>query len=74
MKYYLVVLKSDSQSVTAYTTQDGALAAFHHEMEYAITAHIATTCIVTDTYGSQIKAPERFDPPVPIAEETHEPN
>lgn len=62
MKYYLVIIKADSQAINVYDSQDAALSAFHSEMAYAYNAHINTTCIVTDTYGSQIKR-ERYESP-----------
>ena len=55
MKYYLITIKQDSQSINAYNTQNAALAAFHTEMAYAYNSGIETTCIVTDKYGSQNK-------------------
>lgn len=63
MKYYVIIIKADSQAINAYDNQDAALSAFHGEMAYAYNAKIETTCIVTDTYGSQVKR-ERYEIPV----------
>lgn len=63
MKFYVIIIKADSQAINVYDNQDAALSAFHSEMAYAYNAHINTTCIVTDTYGSQIKR-ERYEIPV----------
>lgn len=69
MKYYVIIIKVDSQAINVYDSQDAALSAFHSEMAYAYNAKISTTCIVTDTYGSQIKR-ERYEIPVePVQDE-----
>lgn len=67
MKYYLITIKQDSQSINAYDTQNAALAAFHTEMAYAYNSGIETTCIVTDKFGSQNKV-GRYEVPAEPAE------
>ena len=67
MKYYNIIIKSESQAINAYETQDEAMSAFHNEMAYAYNAKVETTCIVTDSYGAQIKR-ERFALPVEVTE------
>lgn len=59
-KYYLVIIKDDSQTVYAYDDIVDATGAFHSEMAYACAQKINTTCILTETYGSQIKF-ERYE-------------
>lgn len=54
-KFYLVIIKADSQAINAYDNQDAAMVAFHNEMAYAYNAHVETTCVLTDRAGSQIK-------------------
>lgn len=65
--FYLVIIKADSQVINKYENQDSAMSALHSEMAYAYNAHIDTTCMVTDAYGSQIKR-ERYSAPSPVEE------
>lgn len=51
-KYYLVIIKTDSQAIVAIDSLDEAKANFHHEMEYAYTAKIETTCMIVDKHGN----------------------
>lgn len=61
MKFYLTTIKNDSQSITPYVDSDSAMAAYHHEMEYAYNAKIATTCYVTDNMGHFIQQPTHYE-------------
>lgn len=54
-KFYVIVMKDDSQAITGYATQNAATSAFFSEMAYAYNAGIDTTCIVCDRFGIQYK-------------------
>lgn len=58
--FYVVIMKSDSQSIVRYESQVAALAAFYTEMAYALNSGINTTCYVTDEYGRQLQR-ERYE-------------
>lgn len=67
-KFYVIVIKSDSQSILPYTTQDEAMDAYHSEMAYAYRTHMPVTCGVTDTYGSVIVPMKHYEPVIETEE------
>ena len=66
MKHSVAIIKEDSRAIFEYADKSAAMAAFHHEMEYAINAGITTTCVVLNANGDTV-AKEKFTaPPVTV--------
>lgn len=61
-KFYVTLIKEDSQIITMETDRDMAVAKYHHEMWYAHTQKIKTTCYVTDDRGTYIVKPDVYVP------------
>lgn len=59
MRYYSIVIKTDSQAINAYEDKDGAMSAYFSELAYAYSAKIDTTCMVVDEYGGVLRS-ERY--------------
>ena len=59
-KFFLTIIKDDSQVITKHDTEDAAMSAFHSGMAYAYNAKVDTTCYVTDKYGSFIQRPTTY--------------
>ena len=54
MKYYVVIIKADSNSIFAFGTVESAKERFHSELAYAYNQHISTTCVIIDSLGNKI--------------------
>ena len=65
MKHYLASIKEDSRALFEYADRNGAMAAYHHEMEYAINAGITTTCVVLNANGDTVTKDKYTAPPAP---------
>lgn len=60
MKYIVVILQSNETTASfVYSEKSGAMAKFHHEMEYANNANITTLCMVVNSNGA-ILANEKY--------------
>ena len=66
--FYTIVMKSDSQAIYKYATEDEAIEKFHHELDYAYNQHISTTCVVMDVHGANHKS-EEYTAPMEVATE-----
>lgn len=66
MKHYLAVIKDDSRALVEYADKNGAMSAYHHEMEYAINAGITTMCVVLNANGNIIEREKYTAPPAPV--------
>lgn len=66
MKHYLAVIKEDSRALFEYADRNGAMGAFHHEMEYAINAGITTLCVVLNANGNTVESEKYTAPPAPV--------
>ena len=71
MKHYLSVIKEDSRGLFEYADKTSAMAAYHHEMEYAMTAGITTLCTVINANGDTV-AKEKYNAPAPAPVEDGE--
>ena len=71
MKHYVSIIKDDSRAIFEYQDKTAAMAAYHHEMEYAMTAGITTLCIVNNANGDTI-AREKYNAPAPAPVEDGE--
>lgn len=68
MKYYVIIIKDDSEAIFKYETKNSALSKLHEEMKYALDMDINTSVCVTDKYFTQIKK-EVYLKPVEVVEE-----
>ena len=68
MKHYLAIVKEDSRALFEYADRNGAMSAFHHEMEYAINAGITTLCVVLNANGNTVES-EKYTAPQPVVED-----
>lgn len=68
MKHYLSVIKEDSRALFEYADKNGAMSAFHHEMEYALNAGITTLCTVMNANGDTVAKEKYTAPPAPAPE------
>ena len=66
MKHYLAIVKEDSRALFEYADKNGAMASFHHEMEYAINAGITTLCVVLNANGNTVESEKFTAPPAPV--------
>ena len=65
MKHYVAIIKEDSRAIFEYADRNGAMSAFHHEMEYAINAGITTLCVVLNANGNTVDSEKYTAPPAP---------
>lgn len=54
MKHYVAIIKDDSRALFEHPDRKAAIAAFHHDMEYAINANITTLCVVLNANGDTV--------------------
>lgn len=54
MKYYLAIIKADSQALNVYDDINSAMEYFHSELSYAYNQKIKTTCVILDILGNKI--------------------
>ena len=71
MKHYVSIIKDDSRAIYEYADKTAAMAAYHHEMEYAMNAGITTLCIVVNANGDTV-AKEKYNAPAPAPVEDGE--
>ena len=54
MKYYIAIIKEDSQAMNAYEEINNAMESFHSELAYAYSTKTKTTCVILDELGNKI--------------------
>lgn len=68
MKHYVAIIKDDSRALNEYADRTEAMAAYHHEMEYALNAGITTLCMCINAQGDTV-AKEKYNAPAPAVED-----
>lgn len=68
MKHYVSIIKEDSRAIFEYADKTGAMAKYHHEMEYAMNAGITTLCTVMNANGDTVAKEKYTAPPAPEVE------
>ena len=69
MKHYVTIIKDDSRAIFEYADRTSAMAAYHHEMEYALNAGITTLCMCINADGSTVAKEKYTAPPAPAVED-----
>lgn len=66
MKYFVTIIQNEETCACfAYDSKSGALAKFHHEMEYAMNAGVTTLCCVMNANGVIVACEKHTAPPAP---------
>lgn len=60
--FYTILIREQTQAIFAYAELQDAVGKFHAEMAYAHDANLRTTCLVVDSMGCCVKAPEVYEP------------
>ena len=69
MKHYVTIIKDDSRAIFEYADRTSAMAAYHHEMEYALNAGITTLCMCINANGDTVAKEKYTAPPAPAVED-----